>query len=398
MLDAQDRNNLTGGVTASSRWTRSMGSRVVLITTASEQPRHQRRAQMLRTAGFDVRVYGFTRGLYPDNTYPEDTEVVQLGRLEPGKYVSRLPKLLVAASLIRDMEKKSPEAPFLSWAFGMDSAFISVLAMGRSVPLVYEVGDIRNPRMSRLPWSRIAYELESRVVRTARVVLVSSPAFLKDHYAGMAVELGNKGIVIENKLPPTFQRLSARPTAFEPRRPVRIGFIGLLRYPATFFPLLASVGARHGRYELHIYGDGPLRKSAREAAMKWPNVFYHGPFKNPDDLPRIYESIDLNYVVYDNRDVNVQMALPNKLYESIYFGRPLVVATDTELARRVTELGIGFVVDPRHSGFVDTFLDMLTPETIRDRGTRALALPLSYSVQNDDLVRAQIMRVIARGR
>ena len=48
---------------------------------------------------------------------------------------------------------------------------------------------------------------------------------------------------------------------------------------------------------------------------------------NPDDLERIYGSIDLNYVVYGGdpkSEIGVRLAIPNKLYESIFFQVPLV--------------------------------------------------------------------------
>ena len=53
--------------------------------------------------------------------------------------------------------------------------------------------------------------------------------------------------------------------------------------------------------------------------LKFPNVKLHGKFKNPSDLSVIYNKIDLNVICYDTTSINVRIAEPNKLYESIFF-------------------------------------------------------------------------------
>ena len=74
--------------------------RIVMLSPTMSQPRYHRRAAMFLQAGYDVTVYAFSRGLYEDNTYPDNTEVVTLGNVESGKYLSRIPQLLKAIFII----------------------------------------------------------------------------------------------------------------------------------------------------------------------------------------------------------------------------------------------------------------------------------------------------------
>lgn len=92
--------------------------------------------------------------------------------------------------------------------------------------------------------------------------------------------------------------------------------------------------------ELHIFGDGDV--SAFEGV---PNCYFHGAFKNPEALPDIYNFIHLNIIFYDVDNGNVKLALPNKLYESIAFLRPIVCAKGCALSDEVERMSIGVSAD-----------------------------------------------------
>lgn len=369
-----------------------LGRRVVLICTSISHPRHHRRARMLSEAGLKVRVYGFEREWHSDNVFPEGVDVISLGVMKSGNYIKRLPSLFQAARKIRKAEAGETARPVLQYAFGLDSALIAMLAMDKRTPLLYEVGDIRNPEPTKSTMARMIYMLERTIVRRAARVVVTAPAFLANYYIPMHQSVEAKGQVVENKLPGDCIANMPRPVEFVSRRPTRLGFIGALRYENSLLPMIDAVRERQGVYEFHIYGDGPLREAVR--ARVGENVFYHGPFRNPEELSKIYDAIDINYVVYDNRDANVRMALPNKLYESIYFGKPLIVASETQLSKRVEELGIGFVTDPRCVGFAKKLLDTLCIDDVRECANSALALGESVAVQNDRQVVKELLQAI----
>ena len=99
---------------------------------------------------------------------------------------------------------------------------------------------------------------------------------------------------------------------------IRVGFVGKPRFKSVvaFAKVLCE---RYKNFEFHIYG-GPIleEKDGFEALSRYGNYFYHGPFKNPDDLPEIYSKLDLVLSTYDIEFENVRYAEPNKLYEAIF--------------------------------------------------------------------------------
>src|SRR5690606_36062673 len=114
-----------------------------------------------------------------------------------------------------------------------------------------------------------------------------------------------------------------------------------------------------------------------------------GPFRNPDDLGKIYDNLDVSYFVYDNTETNVRLAIPNKLYESMYFGVPGIVAASTTLAERVQQLGVGFVVDPSKGDFVGRWLETVSIDDIKGAAERCLMVPKDELVEDDEnLLRA----------
>ena len=58
------------------------------------------------------------------------------------------------------------------------------------------------------------------------------------------------------------------------------------------------------------------------------------PFKNPDDMEKIYSENNLNFVVYDNTLDNEKVAMPNKFYESGFFNIPIVCAENTYVGKK----------------------------------------------------------------
>lgn len=349
-----------------------------MISTAMSQPRHHRRAADLIRRGYKVHVYGLGRGVYEENTFPDDVVLQRMGRLDSGRYLRRAWTLLRAMHSIRKAEAQLPP-PALCYAFGPDSALLGLASKARDTPLVYEIGDLRLLEARGIQM-RGAQTLERQIVKRAAVVILTSPSF-EDYYERLHPGSGSKVVVAENRLPFIFGRMS-RPQARAFARPLRIAFVGLLRYPRTLLPVIDAVAARAGEFEMHVFGDGPLREVIEQRAVRHSNVTYHGPFRNPDDLADIYSRIDLNYVIYDNADANVRLAIPNKLYESAFFGVPLVVAARTNLAVRVNSLRIGFEVEPS-PGFAEAMLTDLRIEQLEGFSRAAHDIPTSELVTSE---------------
>ncbi|HEX40523.1 MAG TPA: glycosyltransferase [Phycisphaerales bacterium] len=369
--------------------------RAVMLSPTESQPRYHRRAAMLIEAGYDISVYHFQRGYYTQNTYPAPSDVTSLGNVAMGRWIRRIPRLVRAAAIIRKREKEQP-APALVYAFGLDMAMIARRALPRTTPLVFEVADVLNPLPHMSVVSKLGAVAERRMLRLCRALVVTSPAFITDYFALMHPGIEDKTLVIENMLARDVAARFPRPDrTIAPNRPLRIGYIGLFKYEHCIQCLMEAVARKGPQFQLHFFGDGPSKHMVTNFVDQHSNLFYHGSFSSQRDIGNIYQSVDVSYVVYDNHDPNVRMALPNKLYESLYFGVPIIVAEDTYLATRVREAACGLVVDPRKQGFADEMLDRLDGDTLAACSRRALALDTRHMVERYDEV---IPKLIALGK
>jgi hypothetical protein len=89
-----------------------------------------------------------------------------------------------------------------------------------------------------------------------------------------------------------------------------------------------------------------------------------GRFDFATQAAALYGKCDAMYSVYDADMHNVRVALPNKLYESVYCEMPLIVAKDTYLAEVVDQWGVGFAVDHRQPQELIALLEQLRDQRI----------------------------------
>lgn len=301
--------------------------KILMLLPVNSQPRLIKRVEAFIEGGNDVTVAYQIRDYFKKNELPMGCRKVPLVHIESGKYYKRPVKLLKSISILK---KESNDFDII-YAFSIDLLFISLFLKARK--RYYEIGDLRIIR------SRLYNVLYLKALKKQDRVIVTSSKFseyLQDRYDLDPTKIE----VIENKLDPTvFDGNWARPKK-ERSNKIKVGIIGLLRYQQVL-DFLAAATSKTNNLEVHIYGSGVILEEVLQYA-NGENVIYHGEFKYPNDLDAIYRNVDISFVMYNSNDINVRLALPNKLYESIYYKTPLIVSTKTYLSEKVEAYGIGF--------------------------------------------------------
>jgi len=363
--------------------TRLNNTRIIVVAPNMSHPRYHRRVSALLSIGYQVTVYSFERGYYNCNAFPPGCEVVNIGHVKDGHYFERIFKILHAARKIYLMERDKPRANLL-YAFELDCALLGTIVTGKQTGIIYEIGDLRSPTTGRGILDRMVQYAEEIILKRSKLFVNTSDAFIDFFLGKRCYDIKEKVLIIENKLPNDIAVDNPRPLIKNAHYPLKIGYIGLLRYEKSFLPLLNIVAEKKDSVSLHIHGDGPLRAIVEQKAREHSNIHYHGPFRNPEDLSKIYNSIDLCYVVYDNNDLNVRLALPNKLYEATYFCVPLLVATDTALYVRVKEWDVGWAVDPQKKDFLERFFNEISLSDIDRKKRNASEINQNRLIENWD--------------
>ncbi len=130
---------------------------------------------------------------------------------------------------------------------------------------------------------------------------------------------------------------------------IKIAYVGILAEER----MLSKVGnyiSQHEDVELHIAGFGQLEAYFQKLSEKCENIFFYG--RIPYDQALELESrCDIMTAIYDPTNENCRRAAPNKFYESLMLGKPVIMVKETGMSSVVEENGIGELIDYSEEGF-----------------------------------------------
>lgn len=357
---------------------------IVFIALQLSQPRCIKRIKAVQDAGFQVKVYGFDSGLYNDSlkTLPFPAERI----IERDKSLGKIQKIRSFIGPIRQILKENKQDS-LFYLFGYEIASLAYLLGCRK--FVYEEADVTASRIKKGSVRKVLMALDRRIIRQSYRTVLTSGGFVPYIFPKGAPN--NKLILLPNKLSPYFdeaKKLAVQSPDIDINH-IKFAFIGLIRYPNTIVRFARVIGREFPQHEFHFWGDVEREEFIDDETRGYGNVYFHGRFKNPDDLMGIYAQTDISIACYDTSSGNVRIAEPNKIYESVFFETPLVVSSGTFLAERVKELGVGYDIDASDDQAIIDFVKGLDLDALSAVISTAKSIPWSEAVDDStELIKA----------
>lgn len=338
--------------------------KIIFFLASLSQPRCIKRVKALYDLGFEVEVYGYTRGFYDVNFFPQEIKVVNLGALQSGKgYCSKLINNLIK---LRKIINKSRSEKTLYYAFGYDLALICAIFSRKK--FIYESSDLIYTYFNNFTLNICKY-IDKFIIKMSYCTIFTSEGFANYLYKNNRP----KNIIIQpNRVSSYFSKLDRKAliSKLVQKQGLVFSYVGAFRYPETVFRFAKIIGEKYPQHKFYFYGDSQLTPLAKELANKYGNVKYFGKFKSPEDLEGIYSTIDVVIACYDARTINEQIAEPNKLYEAICFCKPIVATENTFLAKQVNKMQVGFSINPYSDEAICDFINNLTFDSIREISLR----------------------------
>ena len=90
-------------------------------------------------------------------------------------------------------------------------------------------------------------------------------------------------------------------------------------------------------------GDGPYSNRIKNYSKRFENIFYHQLIKEKF-LPQYTASADYGVHMMENTCLNHEYALPNKFFEYLNSGLPVIVSNLVEMSKFVKKYNCGYVV------------------------------------------------------
>lgn len=131
-----------------------------------------------------------------------------------------------------------------------------------------------------------------------------------------------------------------------------LGYVGGLS-DKRFIDKVLNFVKENPRVTLKIAGFGRIEKSVEEAASKFNNIYYYGRISYKEAL-KLYSQCDLMFAMYDPTVPNHKYSAPNKVYEAMMLGLPIIVTKGTGIDSLVETEQIGFSIDYSVEEFSDT--------------------------------------------
>jgi len=319
-----------------------MKNRLLFVISHQPNPRFIKQINYFSENGFKVNVIYFYREYLANLNKHIDNNVniYLLDNIENGKYLKRIGIYLKSIFKLKKLLKKiQPQTIILT-----NTDILLLLIINRiklyTNNIIMEISDLPNYTFDDSITSKLQRYLDKIFLRKyISKMIYTSPKFYEFYYQR---EFKGQYLILENK--PLLSILPPRIDKKENKK-IIIGIVGLLLYFKPYKALFDVVKNRDD-IEVHIYGKGIYEEEVESYAKRYCNIKYFGVYDFFTDISKIYASLDMVYISYDTTkgDINIKLALPNKLYEAIYFKVPIIATRETYLAQRVIENHIGYVI------------------------------------------------------
>ncbi len=315
-----------------------------ILFLLSHQP-HPRFIKQIRylSANNHISVIYFSRNNIKDLKEEYIKDVVfdyDVGKISDGNYIKRIFNYMISFKKIyKHFNKECYDVVIVN---NIDTMFLFLLSnifKKNKGKLFVEISDLRSHAYDDSLKSKVIRYVEKKLFSYVDGLIVTSPKFYDVYYS----EFFKKDyFVLENK--PLSSMLPRKSEKVKSKKLV-IGIVGMLAQGGPYKTLFEVV-KNNINFEVHIYGKGQYQNMVEEYASKYENIKYFGEYNFFKDSAKIYASLDILYMPYDttNGSLNNKVALPNKLYEAMYFNVPIITSKDTYLGDIVTTHDIGILV------------------------------------------------------
>jgi succinoglycan biosynthesis protein ExoL len=354
---------------------REIKPKIVFLQASLSQPRELKRIRSFMNAGFDVEGYAFNRGYYNVNSIVDGIKFHDLGFAKSGSNYWR--KFIYARKVLREIFLKFKSEEVIYYSFSFDLTLLCKIYSGKKV--IHEISDIVYGYFENNFIHWFFKQIDKWLIKFSFLTVMTSEGFYS--YLFPSKNLSNV-IIQPNKLDKFFNGISRKGKKVDCNKLV-FSYIGSFRYPNTVFRFARVIGETFLNHEFHFYGDSEYTESVKALSKKYVNVLYKGAFRNPDDLQDIYSNVDIVVACYDTENLNERIAEPNKLYEALFFKKPIIVSSNTFLASQIQKFKCGFEMDATMDVNIIQLVNSLTIEKLDKLINQIEKIDLSYIIDDD---------------
>lgn len=332
--------------------------RAILLRSnpVNPDPPVEKAAVALLNAGYDVKILGWDR----DADYSlkknvaelsgHQVEVIRFGIKAQfsGGIKKNLIPLCVYLKRLRSWLVKNKATYDIVHAFDFDTGFVaSQCAQKFNKKFVYHILDyyVASHGLRNTVLEKPICKLENSIINQADATIICTEK-RKEQIAGT----NPKRLAVIHNTPSATQMKQCEAKTKQTGR-IKIAYVGILE-PSRLIKDIADVVSESNDLEFHVGGFGTLDKYFAERARDVENIFYYGRLTYDHTLS-LENECDIMLAIYDPVVDNHRFAAPNKFYESLMLGKPVIMARGTGMSEVVEANAIGELIEFSKEGFID---------------------------------------------
>lgn len=216
----------------------------------------------------------------------------------------------------------------------------------KKVKVVYDIFDYYADSHNAPKFvDKIIRKRENNIINNSDMVILCSEKRRKQ-----IAPAKNKNTVIIHNAPSKDTNLTQikiqGPNNHSKKRLVYAGMLANGRYLKE----IAGVIIKHPEIEWHVGGFGELTEYFKNLSKKYNNIFFYGKMKYSEVL-YLEQNCDIMTAIYDPKVPNHKYAAPNKFYEALMLGKPLMMIKGTGMSEMVKRYNLGEVIDLKKAKF-----------------------------------------------
>lgn len=312
--------------------------------------RVEKEAWSLAKAGYDVQILAWDR----DTDDKETSDVVQVADVQipitrlgyRASYGEGMKNLKAYLSFQFNMRKWLRNHDFdIVHACDFDTAFFSHgLVKRKKEKFVFDIFDFLFGEPKGIV-QKIVKKAQLRIINRADATLICTEERKKQIIGSTPRKL----TVIHNTPASAQIKQCAAKTKRTDR--IKIVYVGILQ-DYRLLKEIADAVSGNENIELHVGGFGKYEDFFKDMDSTHDNIYFYGRLTYDETLS-LEKECDIMLAIYDPTIENHRFAAPNKFYESLMLGKPVVMVKNTGMSQVVESNSIGVLIDYSKDSFID---------------------------------------------
>lgn len=360
---------------------------IVIIRSNPVKPdsRVEKEAWTLMNAGHKVRILAWDR---ESDHKPIDGNIMVLGCEIPITWLGHkagyaegmksLKSFLKFQISMRKWLKKNSSEYDVVHACDYDTAILSYgIVKRRHKKFVFDIFDMlfSNPKSIL---QKIVYSLQIHVINKADATIICT-----EERSSQIKGSTPRNLIVIHNTPIEEQKNTDVDLCLSANAEVtKLVYVGILQDNDRLLREIAECCSERSDVEFHVAGFGQLEEYFSFMAEKYKNIIFYG--KVPYDVGlSLEEQCDIMMAVYNPVSENNRNAAPNKFYEALMLGKPLLITKEMIMGKTIESNRIGVLVDYSKKGF-EVALDELISRKNEWRDMHDRMQKLYHDVYNWD--------------